>query len=306
MAVNSAAPLVSVIVPCYNQGRFLADALESIRCQTHGSIESIVVDDGSTDGTAANAAAAPWSRYVHQRNGGTAAARNTGLAHSHGEFVVFLDADDRLLPHAIETALAALSSHPEWGFVTGHVQLISENGSVLGVPPQPHADPATYFDLLRSNYIWSPGVVTYRRGILGSAPFRAAAGGSADVDLNLRLALRGEFGCHHRVVLEYRQHGANMTGNPRYMLSSAIRVRRAQYRHVRTSVEGRRALAEGIAVVRADFGEQVVQQVKASVRSPHRWWQALAGLICLLRYHPGGIGGLLRAALAGLRRVGPR
>src|SRR6185295_5924500 len=100
----------SVIVSCYNQGLFLCDALDSIRLQSHASIESIVVDDGSTDGTAASAASMPWSRYVYQRNRGTAAARNTGLAHSQGEFVVFLDADDRLTPDAIATGLCALAS----------------------------------------------------------------------------------------------------------------------------------------------------------------------------------------------------
>jgi len=306
MAATSAAPLVSVIVSCYNQGLFLCDALGSIRLQSHASIESIVVDDGSTDDTAASAASMPWSRYVYQRNAGTAAARNTGLAHSQGEFVVFLDADDRLTPDAIATGLCALASHPEWGFVTGHVQLIDANGSSLGVPPQRHADPATYFDLLRSNHIWTPGAVMYRRRILGSAPFRAAAGGSADIDLNLRLARGTGFGCHHRVVLEYRRHGANMTGNPRFMLSSAIRVRTAQRQHVRDSPEGRRALADGIANVRANYGEQVVQQVKASARSPRRWREALGGLLCLIRYHPAGIARLLTAALAKLRPVGSR
>ena len=278
MAATFNVPLVSVIVPCYNQGRFLHDALRSIRGQSHARVESILVDDGSTDDTAAHAATMPWSRYVYQRNVGAPVARNTGLSHSGGEFVVFLDADDRLLPDAIASGLAALSLHPEWGFVTGHVQLIGEDGAALGVPAQNHGDSPTYIDLLRFNYIWSPGVVMYRREVLGDAPFRSTAEGSADFELNLRLARQFGFGCHHRVVLEYRQHRANMSGDARHMLRSAVRVRQAERRHVRASGEARQALAAGIDIVRADFGERVVEQVKVACRSPRRWPDAVAGL----------------------------
>ncbi len=301
MTATFNVPLVSVIVPCYNQGRFLHDALRSIRGQSHVRVESILVDDGSTDDTAARAATMPWSRYVYQRNAGAPGARNTGLSHSGGEFVVFLDADDRLLPDAIAWGLAALSLHPEWDFVTGHVQLIGEDGAARGVPAQNHADPPTYIDLLRFNYIWTPGVVMYRREVLGVAPFRSTAGGSADFDLNLRLAREFGFGCHHRVVLEYRQHRTNMSGDARYMLRSAVRVRQAERRHVRASGEARRALAAGIDIVRASIGERVVGQVKAACRSPRRWPDAVAGLVCLLRYHPAGLAGLFTAALAKFR-----
>jgi len=108
MSATPDVPLVSVIVPCYNQGRFLHDSLQSIRAQSHAAVESILVDDGSTDDTASKAATMPWTRYVLQRNAGAPAARNSGLSHSRGAFVVFLDADDRLLPDAIATGLAAL------------------------------------------------------------------------------------------------------------------------------------------------------------------------------------------------------
>ena len=301
MSATPDVPLVSVIVPCYNQGRFLHDSLRSIRAQSHAAVESILVDDGSTDDTALNAASMPWTRYVLQRNAGAAVARNTGLSHSRGAFVVFLDADDRLLPDAIASGLAALTSHPEWSFVTGHLQLIGEDGSPLRVPPQNHADPPTYSDLLRSNYIWTPGVVMYRRDVLGEAPFRSGGGGSADFELNLRLARQHGFGCHHHIVLEYRHHGANMSGDARLMLRSAVRVRKAERRYVRASAERQRALDDGIRIVRADFGGRVVEQVKAACRSPRRWPEAAAGLACLLRHHPAGIAMLITAALAKVR-----
>ena len=90
-------PLVSVVIACYNQGRFLGEAIESALRQTYAPIEVIVADDGSTDRTAEVAAAYPV-RCLRQRNQGAPAARNHGFRESHGRFVLFLDADDRLLP----------------------------------------------------------------------------------------------------------------------------------------------------------------------------------------------------------------
>ena len=91
------AALVSVVIPCYNQAHFLGEAIESVLAQTYPHLEIVVVDDGSTDNTGEVAARYPGVRYVRQENQGLAAARNTGLRHSSGDYLVFLDADDRLL-----------------------------------------------------------------------------------------------------------------------------------------------------------------------------------------------------------------
>ncbi len=96
--------MISVIIPCYNQAHFLYEAIESVLAQTHHDFEIIVVDDGSTDSTAEVAAGHPDVRYVRQPNRGVATARNTGLRESEGEYLVFLDADDHLLPAALEMA----------------------------------------------------------------------------------------------------------------------------------------------------------------------------------------------------------
>lgn len=105
-------PLVSVIVPCYNQSHFLADALASLRAQTYPHWECIIIDDGATDDTAsvADALAATDSRVrvVHQSNRGLAGARNRGLGEARGEFVQFLDADDLLAPDKFERQLQVL------------------------------------------------------------------------------------------------------------------------------------------------------------------------------------------------------
>ena len=193
--------------------------------------------------------------HFEQRNQGAAVARNTGFRESRGDYVIFLDADDRLLPHAVATGIEWLAAHPDWAFVTGHVRLIDEAGSPTGIPPQEHADGNHYIELLRSNYIWTPGVVMYRRAVFDSVrAFDTAAGGSADYELNIRIARRFAIGCHHQVVLEYRQHDTSMSADVGYMLKSAVSVRRAQRKHVRRDQAAEHAWKEGIAIVQADFG----------------------------------------------------
>jgi hypothetical protein len=97
-ATTGADHRVSVIIPCYNQAHYLGDALASVAAQTHGQHEVIVVDDGSTDNTVEVAARYPGVRYVRQDNAGLAAARNTGIQHSTGDRLVFLDADTGSCP----------------------------------------------------------------------------------------------------------------------------------------------------------------------------------------------------------------
>src|SRR5215208_5142350 len=94
-------PTISVIIPCYNGAGFLSEAIESVLAQRYPDLETIVVDDGSTDNSLAIAAQYPEIRSISQRNAGVAAARNTGLRYSAGEYIVFLDQDDRLLPDAL-------------------------------------------------------------------------------------------------------------------------------------------------------------------------------------------------------------
>ena len=97
----NSSPLVSVIIPCYNQAHYLREAIASVRRQTYLHVETVVVDDGSQDDTAA--VAHEYNvRYVYQANSGVSTARNAGIGHVSGEFVIFLDADDRLLPRAVE------------------------------------------------------------------------------------------------------------------------------------------------------------------------------------------------------------
>jgi len=112
--------MVSVVIPCYNQGAYIAEALDSVLAQTFPDYEIIVVNDGSNDGETAeilDRIDRPGTRVVHTANQGVSAARNTGIALARGEYILPLDADDRIGPGYLEKAAAVLDQHPEVGFV---------------------------------------------------------------------------------------------------------------------------------------------------------------------------------------------
>ncbi len=131
-------PRVSVVIPCYNQGHFVHEAIESVLAQTYADYEIVVVDDGSTDQTSEVVSRYPGVRCIRQRNRGLPAARNRGIQESQGEFLVFLDADDRLLPKHFEFSLHALrSSGGRMGMrrfsVSGHGSDVATSASLRAV-----------------------------------------------------------------------------------------------------------------------------------------------------------------------------
>src|SRR5687768_4264400 len=101
--------VITVIVPCFNQGVFLSEALQSVSDQTHVNWECIIINDGSTDGT--EKIALEWQKkdsrfkYVFKKNGGLSSARNKGLEIATGDFLQFLDADDRISPDKFKESL---------------------------------------------------------------------------------------------------------------------------------------------------------------------------------------------------------
>lgn len=113
---SAMAKTVSIIIPLYNHGRQIKACIESIWAQTYPVSEIIVVDDGSTDGGADVVRALPGVVLIQQENKGAPAARNKGFEASHGEYVLFSDADVFLKPNMIETMAGALDNHPEAAF----------------------------------------------------------------------------------------------------------------------------------------------------------------------------------------------
>ena len=119
---HGAAPLVSVIIPVLNGEAYLDEALASIPADAGGRVETIVVDDGSTDGTAELVRRHRGVRYFYQVKAGIGAARNAGLSLAGGAFIAFLDADDYWLPGKLCLQLAVLRAQPRTDMVFGHIR----------------------------------------------------------------------------------------------------------------------------------------------------------------------------------------
>lgn len=129
------SPRVSAVIPTFNRAHFLANAIETVLAQTCSDLEVLVVDDGSTDGTAEVVADyTPSVRYLRQRHLGLCAARNTGILHSRGEFVAFLDDDDEWLPRKLDLQLQAFREHPSAAVVGGGCIYVDEYLEPLGEP----------------------------------------------------------------------------------------------------------------------------------------------------------------------------
>jgi glycosyltransferase involved in cell wall biosynthesis len=134
-----ADPLVSILIPSHNSARWLAATLASALAQTHPRCEIIVIDDGSTDDSAAIAEGfvSRGVRVIRQPNGGAAAARNTALRHAHGDFLQFLDADDLLSPDKIARQLAALAAAPAGTLASGPWGKFATDPSAAVFQPEP-------------------------------------------------------------------------------------------------------------------------------------------------------------------------
>ncbi|MBD0373703.1 MAG: glycosyltransferase [Pyrinomonadaceae bacterium] len=284
------APLVSVIIPCYNQAHFLGEAIESVLNQSYPHYEIIVVDDGSTDNTSEVAESYTQVKLLRQENHGRpAVGRNNGFLESVGDYIVFLDSDDHLLPDALEIGLSYLESHPEYAFVSGHCRAMDSSGAPLPVRQDPCIEKEHYLALLHHNYIWTPGTVMFRREALeraGCFNISMSMKGSEDYDLYLRIARESPVYCHAHAVVEYREHGASLSRNAATMLKSTLTVHRAQWPFVKGNKRYEQAYREGERFWKQYYGEHLVERVRSQVRKKEEWNQAAQGLKVLLRYHP--------------------
>ncbi|MBS1886484.1 MAG: glycosyltransferase [Actinobacteria bacterium] len=238
---------VTVVIPCHRQAHFLGAAIESVLAQDGGRLELVVVDDGSPDNASAVAARYPGVRRLRRPNGGLAAARNTGLEAAGGEFVVFLDADDRLAPGALGRGLEALRGAPEAMMAAGAWRLIGEEGEAVPADP-PHRPAEAYPALLESCFISTPAAVIYRRELFKRiGGFDPEVSASADYDLYLRAAARFPVALHDATVAEYRRHGANMTRDPALIMAAEIAVLERRRPAVADRPELSEALERGLA-----------------------------------------------------------
>lgn len=256
-SVTPAAETVGVVVTTYNHAHFLHDALSSIASQLRVPDRTVVVDDGSTDDVEGVSRSFPVVQLIRQGNQGLAAARNAGLAALDTDYVLFLDADDRLEPRAIEAALACFARAPECGFVYGGHRYIDRDGAEVGERYEPPgADP--YVRLLRGNFIAMHGTVMYRRDRLVEAGgFDRTLGRCEDYDVYLRMAKRYPIAGYADLVAAYRLHSENMSKDHLAMLRAALHVHGRHRPDAAAAPGARRAWREGRRAWRAYYAGEM-------------------------------------------------
>jgi len=275
---------VSVVIPCHNQARYLPASIGSAQAQTHAPLEIIVVDDGSKDDTAA-VASARGATVIRQTNAGVSGARNAGLAAARAEFVVFLDADDELLPAAVETGLQALSSNPAAVCAVGRTRPMDAEGrDVVSAAPRPVVT-HLYEAWLSDNFVSTPGAAIFRRQPLeASGGFPEGVGPAADYAIYLQLARAGLIVDHGQIVARYRAHSASMSRNSRRMLRATMRVLRREERLL--PAEHQAAFQRGRARWADYYGSQIIEWMREDWRSSGPRLAQLSALGTLMRYCP--------------------
>ncbi len=217
---------VSVIIPTYNRLELLKASLASVAAQTFREYEVIVVDDGSTDGTADYLAAHwPEVRCLRQENQGAAEARNHGLREVHSEFVAFLDSDDRWEPDFLAATVAELRRSPETALVYTNFVSTDENGRVLPGHRKRHYAGDVTARLFGSTFIHTSAVVARAHTIRDAGGFDGRLTHNEDYDLWLRLSLRHRFGLIDRPLCLRRctRDGLSRNGcGPETLLRKAV------------------------------------------------------------------------------------
>lgn len=265
---------VAVIITCCDHASHLASAIESVRAQSHRQVEIVVVDDGSEADTAQVAAMYPEVVYVRQASAGLSQARNTGLKAAHSEYVVFLDANDRLTPHALQSGLNCLYLYPDCPLASGHFRYIRADGSPRCDVPQdlPHEPP--YQALLQRNYIGSGAAVMYRRNVFDAIGlFDAALDCCEDYDMHLRIARRFQVAWHREIVAECRVHHQGKNTRAARMLGTATDVLAAQWPHIRADAEQVRGYRRGIRSLRRNAIRPLLTSLSDAVKGGH-WLRA--------------------------------
>jgi GT2 family glycosyltransferase len=215
---------VGVVVTTFDHARYLPESLGSVCRQTRRADAIVVVDDGSTDDPGAAVASFRCARLIRQPNRGLAAARNAGLAALDTTYVVFLDADDRLAPRALERGLACFGRAADCGFVYGGHTYIDDDGREIGCRYDPPGDDP-YRQLLRGNFVAMHGTVMYRRDrLIEAGGFDEGLRRCEDYDVYLRMARHFPIAGYADRIAAYRRHDANMSADHQAMLHSALAV----------------------------------------------------------------------------------
>jgi hypothetical protein len=293
-------PTVAVVIPTYNHARYLETALASVYAQTVAPAEIIVIDDGSTDDPAAVVANHPAVRLIRQENQGLAAARNAGWRACGSDYLVFLDADDRLRPEALAVNLAQFQANPECGFVYGtYSNVYADTGrQSLHALREPGADPVAGF--LRENLVGMHAAAMFPRRVLEAiGGYDPSLRACEDYDLYLRIAFRYPLACHSEDLAEYMRHSENLSLNAGMMLRTVLHVLWMHRAEAAARPEWLRALREGESAWSEFYARQWVAAWRRAETAAQRR-KLLSQAAIVIRFAPMTLArGLARALRRG-------
>ncbi len=210
---------ISVVIPAYNAARFLPRCLKSVFEQTLKPAEVIVVDDGSTDDTAARASEL-GATVIRRSNGGISAARNTGIQSASSDWIALLDADDTWAPEKLERQAACI--HPDTVLVYTGVRLF-DDGGLHG--ERPAIEPIVARKMLRyCNPITPSSVLVRREAIMQIGGFRKGLNACEDWGMWFRLLPLGNFEAVPDSLTNYHVYPNSLSANPENMLQGLNRI----------------------------------------------------------------------------------
>lgn len=207
-------PLVSVIMPTFDGARFVGEAVESVLAQTHGDLELIVCDDGSTDGTQAIVDGfADRVRRVASRGRGVSAARNAAAATARGEYLAFLDQDDAWEPTMLATQLTRFAERPDSGLAYADAWIVDAGGAIHGRRSEhlAYAEGDVFAQLLVANCVPIETIVMRRALFERLGGFDERYSLLEDHDLCLRVAREAPLAFTPEPLARYRVHDRNLS-----------------------------------------------------------------------------------------------
>jgi glycosyltransferase involved in cell wall biosynthesis len=199
-------PAVSVVIPAYNVQRFIRQALDSVLAQSYQDFEVLVIDDGSTDGTAEIAAEyGEPVRVLRQENAGPSAARNHGVREARGDFVAFLDADDLWRPEKLAEQMPLFDDAGRVGLVYCRFQRMDAEGQPLPTEPWPTPTGEVYYRMLERSYVPASTPVVRASCFERAGTFPEDMSWAEDWHLWIRIARHYQFACADQVLVEHRE-----------------------------------------------------------------------------------------------------
>jgi glycosyltransferase involved in cell wall biosynthesis len=221
-------PKVSVIIPTYQCATYVSLAVKSVLTQTYRDFDVIVVNDGSTDNTLQVLAEFNEKiQVITQANGGSSAARNTGIRATSSEYIAFLDADDFWLPHKLEQQMPLFEEDPKVGLVFGDILLATSKGVLkdTNFKLMPPSKGMVFHDLFKGNFIPATSVVIRRCCIDEVGFFDEGVLGPEDYDLWLRISQAWNVAYVNEPVAIYRISPGQLSANNYRMMQQLIRVK---------------------------------------------------------------------------------